>query len=57
MKNNISWLCHCLFVCELSEIDTPTSHDQHMTYMVYIADDATQLVGHSGELLNENTAF
>ena len=25
--------------------------------MIYIVDDATQLVGHSGKLLNENTAF
>ena len=43
-----------MLVCLLSEIDRPTSHDQQMPCMIY---DTTQLVGHSGELLNDNTAF
>ena len=43
----------CLFT-ELSEIDGPTSHDQHMACMIY---DTKLSVGHSGELLNDNNAF
>ena len=46
---------------ELSEIDTATStvmtwsaHDMHDQLLI---DNAPQLVGHIGELFNDNTAF